>query len=898
MDFVMPWMCANNLQPTRNDIILIPLKVGARLCQRFDLNCKKPKPMRLNILFVLYAIGVVIPASAQWQISPAVVEDQLIVTDIENEINDLLLIDDLLLLAGDYNDLPACTATDLAWFDGYHYTPFEPELNTQFGNNTIYQLIDHPQGIIAVGRLPYYNGAAQLIDSSWVSIGLPGTNKLFKIFEFDDNLVSLKQGYIYQYTNGNWLNMASAPNVSIDDIQTHNDRLYAIGNDTLWLYDASTWQALSVDQFVPQELSTAGDLLFCAGWSSSDETNQFVQYLTIEENNTAPFTFNMEVPLIIGSVLLANGEWIITDAKDHNTFEVIPTRMLSNQSCYDEPHHMAPSQVVEYQNSPYAAMHGLLGEGLFRLENMDLCQFLTNDSITTRVLPQATILSESALNRAGLIFNRDSGIFQATIYSSAIWMSGVTTSDTIVTANTYGQMSNQFFGPVCHELTSAYYKKYGRTYQVRRSQIEQHLASYSNPFYIMPEVIANWPAHGDATNGEAHDLAPFVDSNNNGQYEPELGDYPAIKGDVCSYFILNDCRSKLDDIGDTESLLPDSLAVEDHVMLYIFESDLEALHSTVFVEHTFINRSDRIYDEFKCGIWTDFDIGSAQDDYVGCDSLRNCYYGYNGDAFDEASASSSGFGSMTKSAGCVVLNQTMDHAMYYNIGTNPINGDPAHWLHFYNYLHGKWKNGAPLLYGGNGVSGTNVTQTPANYMFPSDPASNNASDWNEITSNNQAGDRRMFCSVEAVTLAPGQHHCLHYAIVHGAATAPSDTAHIESAHRLLENVDKVQAFYNQHLNTCLRQEVVASSGNGTNSGSWFNVYPNPGEDYMALSLPYDGQTYYLRVYNAIGQLVYNNQFIANDPFQALSTSTWANGLYVVQLSGNSLKEKRKWLKAQ
>jgi hypothetical protein len=631
--------------------------------------------------------------------------------------------------------------------------------------------------------------------------------------------------------------------------------------------------------------------------ASIDDTTQYVQYRTIEENTSAPFTFNTEAPLIIGSVLLANGEWIITDARDHNTFGVTPTRMLSSQSCYDEPHYMAPSQIVDYQNTTFAAMHGLLGEGLFRIENTDLCQFLSNDSITAGVLPQSTVLSESALNRAGLIFNRDSGIFQATIYSSALWMSGVTDSDTIVTANTFGQISNQFFGPVGHELNAAYYKKYGRTYQVRRSQIEQHVASYSNPFYIMPEVIANWPAHGDAANGEAYDLAPFVDSNNNGQYEPELGDYPAIKGDVCAYFILNDCRSKLDDIWDTESLLPDSLAVEDHVMLYLFESDLEALHSTVFVEHTLINRSDRTYDEFKCGIWNDFDIGSANDDYVGCDSLHNCYYGYNGDTFDEASSLSTGFGSMLKSAGCVVLNQPMDHAMYYNIGTNPINGDPVNWLSFYNYLHGRWKNGTPMRYGGNGVSGTNVTQTPANYMFPSDPSSNSASDWNETTSTNPPGDRRMFCSVEATTLAPGESYCLHYAIVHGNASAPSDTAHFESVHHLLTNVDKVHAYYDQHLSTCLRQEIVAVSSNGTESGSWFNVYPNPGEGYMALALPYDGQTYHLKVYNAIGQLVYNNQFVADDPFQALSTSNWSNGMYVVQLSGNGLKENRKWLKA-
>ncbi len=54
-----------------------------------------------------------------------------------------------------------------------------------------------------------------------------------------------------------------------------------------------------------------------------------------------------------------------------------------------------------------------------------------------------------------------------------------------------------------------------------------------------PIPILEWPANGNpfakGAGGVAlvvnHDLAPFVDVNGDGKYNPLLGDYPAMKGD-------------------------------------------------------------------------------------------------------------------------------------------------------------------------------------------------------------------------------------------------------------------------------------------------------------------------------------------------------------------------------
>lgn len=67
-----------------------------------------------------------------------------------------------------------------------------------------------------------------------------------------------------------------------------------------------------------------------------------------------------------------------------------------------------------------------------------------------------------------------------------------------------------------------------------------HQNNRASSGYQPIEVIANWPAHGDVSKGQAYYLAPFVDNNNDGDYNPLDGDYPKIKGQQAIYYIYND----------------------------------------------------------------------------------------------------------------------------------------------------------------------------------------------------------------------------------------------------------------------------------------------------------------------------------------------------------------------
>ena len=86
-------------------------------------------------------------------------------------------------------------------------------------------------------------------------------------------------------------------------------------------------------------------------------------------------------------------------------------------------------------------------------------------------------------------------------------------------------------GPISGSYDNDYKSKYVRIWKTDRGMIANHVNNYNNPEYEMPEEISTWPGNGDPENGEAAQLAPYYDKNENGIYEPNQGDYPLIRGD-------------------------------------------------------------------------------------------------------------------------------------------------------------------------------------------------------------------------------------------------------------------------------------------------------------------------------------------------------------------------------
>lgn len=249
---------------------------------------------------------------------------------------------------------------------------------------------------------------------------------------------------------------------------------------------------------------------------------------------------------------------------------------------------------------------------------------------------------------SGLHFLQDSAQYEApkgsgkmSMFSNSVWIGGIDPGSTLHFAGeryrggpNMGSVFNKrdfWAGPVSD--TNGYNviqdTIWNRVWRINKSEIDFHRAHYWEQGYTAPKDILEWPAHGDISLGQAPKLAPFSDRNANGSYEPYDGDYPEIRGDQALFFIYND------DHGYHAESTGEKLKVEVHGMAYAFDRPNDtAFKNTTFLHLKFYNRSNYNYSDSWMGVFTDIDLGYANDDFMGCDPERGMYYGYNGKPVD------------------------------------------------------------------------------------------------------------------------------------------------------------------------------------------------------------------------------------------------------------------------
>jgi len=173
------------------------------------------------------------------------------------------------------------------------------------------------------------------------------------------------------------------------------------------------------------------------------------------------------------------------------------------------------------------------------------------------------------------------------------------------------------------------------------------------PNYQIPDIILNWPAHGPE-GGYAHNLAPWWDVDGDGVYNPLNGDFPYYEfpgegitndpdchrprgqasrlfGDHTLWWVYNDKGNIHTETGGA------AIGMEFRAQYFAFATNDE-LNDMTFANYNIINRSTYILTDTYFGVWTDADLGYAQDDYTGCDVQRGLGYMYNGDDFDESAS--------------------------------------------------------------------------------------------------------------------------------------------------------------------------------------------------------------------------------------------------------------------
>lgn len=520
-----------------------------------------------------------------------------------------------------------------------------------------------------------------------------------------------------------------------------------------------------------------------------------------------------------------------------------------------------------------------------------------------------------------------------TVFATALWMA----SNEYTAVHRFGANGADFHpGPLrtTDASTSALtVLQYNHVWRITREMIDEHIARVGTEGYEVPEDILTWPGNGDVADGYVDQLAPYYDADSNGRYNAYAGDYPLIRGDEALFAIFND-----NTVPQHNESLGQPFGVEVHVMAYAFNEPQDtALWNTVFMHYDIYNRSATAYDSTYLGAWSDFDLGYAWDDYIGCDVARGMYYGYNGDETDGPGSGS--FSGVPPAQGCVILGAAtipddgqdnpaitevpgtftpgdtygnmgingmnfgdgiadnermgMTGFMYYNNSTSSINGEPTRASDYYNLLRSYWKDGQHLRYGSDGSTWTWSSGYDAMFMFPgtSDPWhwGTNGEDpndtlWNEIDwEYSYPGDRRGVASSGPFTFEAGAVQQLDLAYSTGYGNEDV-RASIAALGRSTDNVRR--QFIHDTTDSgrpFLYRPYSAPHhvGIGQVEASRVRVYPNPTSSVIRITTGTEQGT--AELYDLTGRRLIEAQLTGGRA--TMDLSSLGAGVYVLRVAG-------------
>ena len=531
------------------------------------------------------------------------------------------------------------------------------------------------------------------------------------------------------------------------------------------------------------------------------------------------------------------------------------------------------------------------------------------NNVRGNILGTGNVYSNMLGNRLTWEVPKDSG--KSTLFQYSLWIGGVDQENQLhVAANRFNQVGRDYWmGPLRLDdatIDAEVEQQFEHIWNLKRSQIDEFISNHGNPGYEIPEDILTWPAHGPE--GYAANLAPFVDVNGDGHYNPEDGDYPKILGDQCLFFIFNDSYAAHTESGG------EKLGLEVHAMVYAYDTpDNESLDNTVYFHYEMFNRSNNTYRNTYLGLWNDWDVGYGWDDYVGCNVRHSACYGYNAlpvDGTGEPEAygenppvqlctvlagpymDSDGIDNPAYSGDCesssayfsVNFGNTivdderlgMTGFMYHNNGSGD-NADPEEASHYYDFMRGIWKNGIRMRYGGNAFAGGDVVGPECHYMFPgeTDPC-NYGTDgllpnggynmdgkyWTEEEVGNAPSDRRGLASVGAFTFQSGAMQPLDFAMT--TVWKTEDQTALERVEPSIKEV--MDRFWDDY--------GLAVAEHPLQGESLLKVYPNPSEGTTIV----EGSGK-LMVVNTLGQVVLTRNV------DEQTTLTLPAGLYFIRIEG-------------
>jgi hypothetical protein len=519
---------------------------------------------------------------------------------------------------------------------------------------------------------------------------------------------------------------------------------------------------------------------------------------------------------------------------------------------------------------------------------------IENEVIRINVNANGNSFDNSKMDTIGFNFPKNSAI--STMFSNGFWLGGTDPSGVLKLASSRNNISDFTFGPYAQGINP---ESWNKVFMVTKTEIDAFIANGT----ITPS-ITNWPANGDLSLGHANNLAPFFDSNSDGVYTVQEGDYPLIKGDVCAYIIQND-RTIHQNSGSIQ------IGLELHTMVYLYHNSPDpAIANTAFVYYQVFNRGATTLQNVFAGTFNDFSIGNNSNELMNTYVQNGMMYAYNGNTNEpDNNANYSAMGAillqgLRQNPDNIdnPLSSTLSFALnsigicYPNLGigygdgivdneligmTRSSNFDTDNLvndLDYYNLLKGRDKTGMQndacnAIFQADSVC-SDYTPSLFAQVKNSDPIKlgTNGNSFQCNTCDLQTiSNVKGVISSGPITLIPEQSVSLEFAYT-VAKAAPSNDSQA--------SVDSLIA-YAARLHSSYRNNTVALKSNKLDSE--FAFFPNPVNTQLALTFPFASHT--VKIMDLNGKVLIDQAALSDR--HTIDVSKLLSGVYLIQVDSKT-----------